>query len=108
MPAMSTRLAPRDLPGMRPWIPVLAPVVTGVVAATYGVAQGTGWRQFLATSPHATGPAVGLLIVAVIGGLSLVGGLVLVTSTHSRRSIGSSLFAFGVGLSCGVVIGFFW
>jgi hypothetical protein len=94
------------MPGIRAWIPVIAPVFIGLVSATYGFAQAAGWRHLLAVSPSDAGPEAGLLAVAIIGCLSLVGGLLLLTSAHSRRSIGPSLFVFGVGLTCGVAIGF--
>jgi hypothetical protein len=103
---MSARQLSRGGPAIGRWGPALLPVSIGVLAAMYGFALGTHWRDVLAASPHDPGPASGLLVVAVIGGLSLVGGLVLVTSAQVRRPlIGPGLFAFGVGLICGVVIG---
>jgi hypothetical protein len=105
MRGMSAGQLSRGGPAIGRWGPALLAVSIGVLAAIYGFGLGTHWRDVLAASPQDPGPASGLLVVAIIGGFSLVGGLVLMTSAQIRRLVGPSLFAFGVGLSCGLAIG---
>jgi hypothetical protein len=83
---------------------LLTGIVIGIIAFTIGATLGTEWRAILQASPLNAAPAAGLLTIAVIGGLGIVGGLTVMTGT--RWAIGPGLFATGVGLSCGVVIGF--
>jgi hypothetical protein len=85
-------------------LPLFTAVVAGIITFTVGTTLGTEWRTILQASPLDAAPAAGLLTVAVIGGLGIVGGLTVMTGT--RWAIGPGLFATGVGLSCGVVIGF--
>jgi hypothetical protein len=87
-----------------PALSLLTAFVTGIVAFTVGATLGTEWRAILQASPLDAAPAAGLLTIAVLGGLGIVGGLTVMTGT--RWAIGPGLFATGVGLSCGVVIGF--
>jgi hypothetical protein len=94
--------------GRRPmlWHPALLSIPVGAAATFYGFGLGEEWRVTTATMPLDPGPAAGLLAVAAVAGLSVVSGLWLLL-TNRGPGIGPSLFALGVGLSCGVAIGFF-
>jgi len=94
----------RGVPGMPWWSPILVFAPIGTAAAIYGYMIGSQWRAVLIGSPHDPAPAAGLLMVALAGGVGTVLGLALTVSRW--RHIGPSLFALGVGLTCGVVIGF--
>jgi len=94
----------RRVPGMPWWSPVLVFVPIGAAAAMYGFLFGSQWRAVLTASPRDPTPGAGLFVVAVVGGLGIVLGLALTVSRW--RHIGPSLFALGVGLTCGVLVGF--
>jgi hypothetical protein len=86
------------------WLPALVPVAVGLSVGAYGAGLGRTWRAVLSLDPFATVPVAGLLIVAIGGGLGIVLGLAL---TVTRRGLaGPTAYAFGVGLTCGVMIGF--
>ena len=99
---MRTRSADK-LPRMPSWFPALAAAV-GVAAGAYGYTLGGNWRGILSLNPHDSVAPAGLLMIAISGGLAIVLGLVL---TLTRRgTVGPLAYACGVGLVCGVMLGF--
>lgn len=99
---MRTRSAGR-LPHTPSWFPALAAAV-GFAAGAYGFRLGGDWRGTLSLNPLDSVAPAGLLMIAISGGLGILLGLVL---TLTRRgTVGPLVYACGVGLVCGVMLGF--
>lgn len=86
------------------WLPAVGFVAVGAAVGSYGFTLGTTWRSILSAHPLDPIPADGLLVSAIAGGSACIIGLVVMVSR--RGPVGPGLFAIGVGLICGVMLGF--
>ncbi len=86
------------------WVPPLIAIPIATAVGIYGLSLGRDWRLTASTLPLDAGPERGMLLVAAAAVVTMVGGLGLMVTL--RGAIGVWLFAIGVALVCGVMVGF--
>lgn len=86
------------------WNPSVLALPIGAAVTVYGLSWGRDWRLAVSTSPHDLAPERGMLLVAVLAVVAMLGGLGLMARV--RGPIGAWLFAAGVALVSGVFFGF--
>lgn len=86
------------------WNPSVLAAPIGLAVGLYALSWGRDWRLAVSVSPHDLAPERGMLLVAVLAAVGMLGGLGLMT--RIRGPVGAWLFAIGVGLVSGAMLGF--